>query len=364
MRRALTEAANHSTVLPAIRTPSHPLATQKPIPPNSTQDPQGFAVAQRSQSRPQSPQLDLRATFEGLARLLKSLQSMISALPPHAPSFISPLSPISRTSPGRCADMACPPPTMAGKRPRQSPVNTPELRPRPAPIERPRERLLVLGAGTLADVELLALVLGGSHAVERATLLLRTLGGLAGLAKALPQELLRVPGIGEASAGSITAALELARRLGRLHLPYRQPLHNTDAFRRFARSALQGASQEVFMVIGLDARLRVQLVRNVGKGTVAAVTVHPREIFRPLIRAGVHSTLLVHNHPSGDTQPSRSDLELTERLVDVGWLLGIPVLDHLIVSDCGDTSFVEAGIMPSPTALGEPGDHEPSIEAT
>ncbi len=257
-----------------------------------------------------------------------------------------------------------PPPKIAGSGPLQSPVTTPELRPQPAAIERPRERLLVLGAGTLADVELLALVLGGGHAVERATLLLRTLGGLAGLAKALPQELLRVPGIGEASASSITAALELARRLGRLHLPYRQPLRDADAFRRFARTALQGACQEVFMVIGLDARLRVQIVRKVGKGTVAAVTVHPREIFRPLIRAGAHSTLLVHNHPSGDAKPSRSDLELTERLVDVGWLLGIPVLDHLIVSDCGDTSLVEAGLMPSPAALGELSDHEPSTKAT
>ncbi len=238
------------------------------------------------------------------------------------------------------------------------------MRPLPAPIERPRERLLVLGASTLADVELLALVLGGGHATERATLLLRTLGGLSGVAKALPQELLRVPGIGEASAGSITAALELARRLGRLHLPYRQPLRDAQAFRRFARSALRGADQEVFMVIGLDARLRVQIVREVGLGTVAAVSVHPREIFRPLIRAGAHSTLLVHNHPSGDAKPSRSDLELTERLVDVGWLLGIPVLDHLIVSDKGDTSLVEAGMMPNPAALAEINDHVPCKGAT
>ncbi len=107
------------------------------------------------------------------------------------------------------------------------------------------------------------------------------------------------------------------------------------------------------MVIGLDARLRVQVVREVGLGTVAAVTVHPREVFRPLIRAGAHSTLLVHNHPSGEPKPSRADIELTERLVDVGWLLGVPVLDHLIVSDGGETSLVESGLMPTPTGISD-----------
>jgi len=245
---------------------------------------------------------------------------------------------------------------------------------RPAPIERPRERLLVFGSASLADVELLALVLGGGHALERATLLLRTLGGLNGIARALPQELLRVPGIGDASASSIAAALELARRLGRLHLPCRQPLRDAHALRRFARAALRGAEQEVFLVIGLDARLRVQVVREVGLGTVAAVTVHPREVFRPLVRAGAHSTLLVHNHPSGESKPSHADIELTERLVDAGWLLGVPVLDHLIVSDSGETSLVESGMMPTPTGISDPTgtcdlartnpdaiqDHEPS----
>ncbi|MCA9661088.1 MAG: DNA repair protein RadC [Myxococcales bacterium] len=222
-----------------------------------------------------------------------------------------------------------------------------------APIERPRERLLVLGPSTLADAELLALVVGGGHAVERATLLLRTLGGLAGISEAIPHELQRVPGIGEASAAAIVAALELSRRLARLQLPCRAPLRNADALRRFARATLRGATQERFLVIGLDARLRVRTVREVGLGTIAAVTVHPREVFRPLIRAGAHSTLLVHNHPSGDAEPSRSDLELTERLVDAGWLLGVPVLDHLIVSDRGCTSLVEAGLMPAPAELAD-----------
>ncbi|MCA9638664.1 MAG: DNA repair protein RadC, partial [Myxococcales bacterium] len=219
---------------------------------------------------------------------------------------------------------------------------------RPHPLERPRERLFLLGPAALADAELLALIVGGAQALGRTDLLLRTLGGLGGLAGAIPQELARVPGIGEASAAAITSAVELSRRLERLQLPHREPIRDVAALRRFARASLRGRMQEVFMVVGLDARLRVQVVREVGLGTVAAVQVHPREVFRPLVRAGAHSALLVHNHPSGDPRPSQADLELTERMVDVGWLLGIPVLDHLIVADGGCASLVEAGLMPGP----------------
>jgi DNA repair protein RadC len=202
-----------------------------------------------------------------------------------------------------------------------------------APLERPRERLLVLGPAALSDSELVALVLGGGHALRRAELLLRTLGGLGGLVAALPQELAALPGIGDASAAALCAAVELARRQARLAVPYEAALANPEAVHRFAQATLRGASQEIFLVIGLDSRQRVRLVREVGRGTVASVQVHPREVFRPLVRAGAHASILVHNHPSGDVEPSNADLELTARMVDVGWTLGIPVLDHVIVSD-------------------------------
>lgn len=217
-----------------------------------------------------------------------------------------------------------------------------------APLERPRERMLVLGPSTLGDGELVALILGGGHSMRRADLLLRALGGLGGLAQALPQELAELPGIGEASATALCAAVELARRLERITLPCERWLGDPEAVHRFAQATLRGAPQEVFLVIGIDARQRVRLVREVGRGTVASVQVHPREVFRPLVRAGAHAAIVVHNHPSGEAAPSQADVDLTLRLCEVGWTLGIPLVDHVIVTDGGRASLCELGLMPPP----------------
>ncbi|MCB9749731.1 MAG: DNA repair protein RadC [Myxococcales bacterium] len=215
-------------------------------------------------------------------------------------------------------------------------------------LERPRERLLVFGPAALADVELIALLLGGGHAVQRALRLLQHAGGLAGLAQAIPQELLECRGVGEASASSICAAIELARRIARLDLPYQRPLRDPGEVSRFAREALRGAPQETFLVVGLDARQFVRVVRTVGLGSISRVEVHPREVFRPLIRAGVHSALFVHNHPSGERMPSQSDIRVTQRLAEIGDMLGIPVLDHIVVTDFSSVSMAEQGLMPAP----------------
>lgn len=100
------------------------------------------------------------------------------------------------------------------------------------------------------------------------------------------------------------------------------------------------------MVLGLDARQRVRLVREVAQGSLAHVDVHPREVFRPLVRAGMHSAILVHNHPSQDADPSEADIDLTHRLVEVGRLVGIPVLDHLVVTRTRSVSVAALGLMP------------------
>lgn len=213
------------------------------------------------------------------------------------------------------------------------------------PQERPRERMLLYGSNSLSDVELIALLLGGGRALTRAGALLDDVGGLAGLVDPCPHELAKIPGVGDASSTALVAAIELARRLGRLTLPYGERLKDPSAVAEFVRGHLRGAGQEVFVVVGLDARQRVRLVRQVGLGSLAHVDVHPREVFRPLLRAGVHSVILVHNHPSGEPEPSHADVELTERLVDVGQLVGIRVLDHLVVSDFGYVSLAAAGLM-------------------
>lgn len=213
-------------------------------------------------------------------------------------------------------------------------------------IERPRERMYAFGPAALSNVELVALLLGGGRSEQRALALLQRVGGLAGLMRGLPHELAQAPGIGEASATAVCAAVELARRIGQLQLSVDAAIRGVDDVRRFIHAHLRGRSQEVFMILGLDSRRRIRIIKEVGLGTVAHVDVHPREVFRPLIQAGAHSVILVHNHPSGDAEPSEHDVRLTHRLAECGWTIGIPVLDHVIVTDAGCTSMLALGLVP------------------
>lgn len=216
------------------------------------------------------------------------------------------------------------------------------------PKERPREKMLLYGARDLADIELIALLLGGGRALSRAGLLLERIGGLSGLSAAAPRELSALPGLGDASATALVAAVELARRVGRTELTWGASLRQPADAAGFARAELRGATQEHFLVLGMDSRQRVRLVRTVGVGSLAQVDVHPREVFRPLMRAGVHAVILVHNHPSGDPEPSEADVDLTHRMAEVGRLVGIPVLDHLVVTDGDFCSLAALGLLPGP----------------
>jgi DNA repair protein RadC len=213
--------------------------------------------------------------------------------------------------------------------------------------ERPRERMLLFGPAALADVEIVALLLGGGRALHRARAVLDAIGGLAGLSRACPQELREIAGIGDASATALAAAVELKRRIDRIELPWGRQLETPRDAELFLRSILHGASQENFVVIGLDARQRVRLVRTVAVGTLTRVEVHPRELFRPLLRSGMHSCLIAHNHPSGDATPSEADVALTERMVRIGLFLGIPVIDHIVISDDSFVSLAELGLLPT-----------------
>ncbi|MEM6990285.1 MAG: DNA repair protein RadC [Myxococcota bacterium] len=212
--------------------------------------------------------------------------------------------------------------------------------------ERPRERLMLFGHPTLADVELLALVLGGGKALERALSVLDAVGGLSGLPGATVHELSRVPGVGAAGAAALCAACGLAERIASRQLPTDRPMSGPQDIARFAVAHFAHAPQERFAVLGMDARQRVRLVRVVAVGSLSQVDVHPREVFRPLLRAGMHSVVLVHNHPSGEAEPSAADIELTARLSEVGQLVGIVVVDHVVVSPGRWRSLCQLGLMP------------------
>lgn len=166
-----------------------------------------------------------------------------------------------------------------------------------------------------------------------------------GLMAASPRALTEL-GAKPAQAKRLHAALELARyaqtrserRYGLLTRP-------KDVV-RYIHHVVGHEEQESFVAIFLDARQRVIDARRVAQGSLSQVDVHPRELFRDAIRMRAHSIILAHNHPSGDPEPSEADIELTGRMREVGELVGIPVLDHVIVAPADATSMAAAGLIP------------------
>jgi DNA repair protein RadC len=212
-----------------------------------------------------------------------------------------------------------------------------------------RQKLKVFGSANLSEAELLAVAMGKTKpGASQFAKMLENVGGLGALAAKTPHELKTVSGFTESSADRIAAIVELSRRLGRIELKWGSCLRQPSDAASFARAELKGSTQENFVVLGLDSRQRIRLVRTVGIGSLAQVDVHPRELFRPLIRAGIHAVILVHNHPSGDPEPSEADVELTHRMAEVGRLVGIPVLDHLVVTDSDFCSLAALGLLSSP----------------
>ncbi len=213
-----------------------------------------------------------------------------------------------------------------------------------------RERLAAHGAGALDDAELLVLLLctgtRGTSVRAVAEGLVFQHGGLPGLVRAGVGSLAAFPGVGPRKAARILAAVELGRRL---HTPRgrREPRLSSseEVYRAFAAS-LSDEVQECFWAVALSTRHRLVARALVGRGTVDCCPVAPADAFRPLIREAAAAAIFVHNHPSGEPEPSREDLLLTDRLCAVGNLLGIPVLDHVIIGRDRYFSFLDAGLLP------------------
>ncbi len=206
------------------------------------------------------------------------------------------------------------------------------------------------GAETLSDAEIVAVLLGtsgcpGRSVMDVARSVLAALGSVRALVDMDVSEVTALRGVGLAKAARLKAALELGKRASRPDLPDRLIGGPADVAAWFSNH-IGFRQQEVFWVLGLDVRHRVLRPVRVAEGHLAAVAVHPREVFRPLVRMGAAAAILVHNHPSGDPSPSDSDRELTDRLVAVGGMLGIAVLDHLIVTATGFVSLAERGLCP------------------
>jgi DNA repair protein RadC len=216
-----------------------------------------------------------------------------------------------------------------------------------SPDDRPREKLRRHGAAALGDNELVALVLGsgfpGTGALAAANELLKTRGGLHGLARVSCADLERVSGIGEAKAAQLVAALELGRRT-LAHAPAaRVQLRTPRDAAAYLLPTFGARPVEHFGVVLLDGKHRVLATTVLSIGTSNATVVEPRDVFREAILGGATAVVVFHNHPSGDPSPSPEDLALTARLAAAGSLMGVALVDHVVLGDVRYCSFKEMG---------------------
>ena len=213
-----------------------------------------------------------------------------------------------------------------------------------------RERVGALGTRPLEDAELLALVLGtGSRQLgvrEFSQQLILEAGGLGMLSEMELGELAALPGLGEARGARLLAAFELGRRLWRPRMEPGQPLRHARDAAAHLRGCLGASKREEFHALMLDAKHCLLGHRLISVGSLQSSIVHPREVFRPAIRLAAAALVVGHNHPSGDPKPSEEDEAVTDRLREVGRLLGIPLLDHLVLGSREFYSFAEARRFP------------------
>lgn len=215
--------------------------------------------------------------------------------------------------------------------------------------ERPREKLLRRGAQALSDAELLAIFLRtgvtGKSAVELAQDLLAELGGLKGLFGTDEQGFCRVKGLGKAKYAQLQAVLALSHRYLEEQIKDRDLLTSPEATRTYLKARLYHQVREVFACVFLDTRHRVIRCEDLFHGTIDGTGVHPREVVRRSLELQAAAVIFAHNHPSGVTEPSQADLQITQRLKEALALVDVRVLDHFIIGDGDATSMAEQGLL-------------------
>jgi DNA repair protein RadC len=215
--------------------------------------------------------------------------------------------------------------------------------------ERPRERLLQHGSQHLTETELLGILLGkGTRrktAIDLARELIDRYGSLQSLFSRSPSELTAVKGIGSAKAAILSAAFELVRRI------QSQQKGDKPSFKRSSDVAnhylplMRDLRKEVFIVLLLNRANRLIKEVTVSEGTLDASIVHPRDVFREPLLETAAGVILIHNHPSGNSNPSEEDLRITKQLVEAGRLLGIKVYDHIILAGETYRSLADEGLL-------------------
>jgi DNA repair protein RadC len=214
----------------------------------------------------------------------------------------------------------------------------------------PRERGLTEGFDSLADFELLAVILGtgekGRPVQRVAAELLEQWGGLVGLSRSGPHALAETQGVGLAKAARIAAGFELGRRvLVRSNMATRLSLASSAEVARWGRVRLSSLDHEQLWMLALDGQNGLRAARRVAEGGLHGCAVDPRDILRAALREAASAFVLVHNHPSGDPSPSDEDIGLTRMVAQAASVLGTPLVDHVIVGAGGHSSLFDLGVL-------------------
>ena len=218
--------------------------------------------------------------------------------------------------------------------------------------ERPREKFERLGAQKLTDAELLALILRTGTKEQSAITLAENILNLNKFGEGLEkiyhmskQDLKSIHGVGDVKAVQILAICELSIRLSKIQARMQLSFHSPDSIARYFMNEFQSYRQEHLVMLMLDTKNQFMGERLISKGTANASLAEPRDIFGEALRLGAISIVLIHNHPSGDVTPSSADIMITKRIQEVGELIGIRLIDHIIVGHGNYKSFKEEGLI-------------------
>lgn len=216
--------------------------------------------------------------------------------------------------------------------------------------DRPREKLILKGRNSLSDAELVAIILGSGStnksAVELAQEILEHANNdLTSFSKYTLHDLKKFKGVGEAKAVGILAALELGRRRKDVDTPRRIKIRSSQQVYEHMSSLMQDLLHEEFYVLLLNRANEILQTRQISVGGMSGTVADGKVIFRQALESGAQALILVHNHPSGQLQPSDADRSLTKKMTEFGKYIDLPVLDHVIFTDNGYFSFADNGLI-------------------
>ena len=218
--------------------------------------------------------------------------------------------------------------------------------------ERPREKMLKQGVGSLTNAELLALIIRtGDSATNKSAIdlgrdiIARFGDNLRELGSADLAEICTIKGMGPAKASGIKAAFTLASRFQSRKLEHLDRFTSPRQVFDYFHHEFRDSRKEYFLTLLLDGKNRIIRRVQVSEGSLNQSIVHPREVFIPAVKESAAAIILVHNHPTGDPAPSSEDIAITRRLREAGDIMGIKVLDHIIIGDGAFVSFVERGLV-------------------